>query len=121
VHDRIDGPASAVAVRREGGDWVVVFDGDLDLATAGCLWDRIVEVRRSGRPLVLDLSRTRFMDSSGLKVLLRAYTEQGRVPEAVVLRAPGRAVREVLELAGVCGLFRIEHLPATAATPAAPL
>lgn len=91
------------------GQCVVVVLGELDLFSADDLWEHIEQVRTSGQPIILDLAGTTFMDSTGINLLMRAYDEHGRVPEAVTLRAPSEAVTHTLALAGVDGLFRIER------------
>lgn len=98
-----------ILLDRIDGHCVVVVLGELDLFAADDLWHHIEQVRTSGQPIVLDLAGTTFMDSTGVKLLMRAYDEHGRLPEAVTLRAPSEAVTHTLALAGVDGLFRVEH------------
>ncbi|HEX8804380.1 MAG TPA: STAS domain-containing protein [Acidimicrobiales bacterium] len=101
-------PSYQVSVESVDGECVIVFGGDLDLAASGELWACVEKIRDGGRPVVIDLSGTRFMDSAGVNLLLRAYRAHGQVPEAVVLRSPSEAVRSVLEMTSVTHLFRIE-------------
>jgi anti-anti-sigma factor len=89
--------------------WVV---GDLDRTTA----DRFDEAVRSSiagsGPLVLDLSRVRFLDSSGVRSLVRlGLSMQGR---SLVLRAPSPQVMRVLVLTRLdqVGLWRIDETAA---------
>lgn len=103
-----DKPAFEVDVQSVGGRCVVVFRGELDMDATDDLWRCVDSVRSSGQPVIVDLSGTTFMDSAGIKLLLRAYAAQGQVPEAVTLRAPTDAVTRVLEVTGVRDLFRIE-------------
>lgn len=50
--------------------------GDLDLATAEPLWDEISRLRERGlEKLILDLRRLTFLDSTGLRLLVRAQEE----------------------------------------------
>jgi anti-anti-sigma factor len=95
-----------VRVDDVGGEPAVVVEGEIDLRAAGPFWD-VVSAALATRPprLVIDLADTTFMDSSGLEVLLRAHVALGRLPEAVVLRAPPPTVRRVLDLAGIESLF----------------
>jgi anti-anti-sigma factor len=98
-----------IALERVNGHCVIVFRGDLDMNAEAQLWARIEEVRTSGQPLILDLSQTTFMDSTGIKLLLRAYLAQGRLPEAVTLRAPSTAVTHTIALAGIDAIMHIEN------------
>jgi anti-anti-sigma factor len=85
---------------------VVVVKGEIDLAAAEAFWQAIDRALGNESPrLVIDMVDTTFMDSSGLNVLLRAYTALGRLPEALVLRAPSPVVRRVVALAGLDDLF----------------
>jgi anti-anti-sigma factor len=97
-----------VGLERIDGQCVVVFLGELDLLAVDELWEHIEQVRSSGQPIILDLSGTTFMDSTGIRLLLRAYSADGRVPEAITLRAPSEAVTNTLALAGVDRMFRVD-------------
>jgi anti-anti-sigma factor len=69
--------------------------GDLDLSTAGFL-----EAQLETDPcpsLILDLSELTFLDSAGMRVVLRAIV-QGR---SVTLRAPSPSVERTVRTAGV--------------------
>jgi anti-anti-sigma factor len=107
VHGR--DPSFEIAIEQVGDHSVVVVRGEVDVGATDALWRCVDSVRSSGRPVVIDLAETTFMDVSGIKVLLHTYAAQGRAPEAVTLRAPTDAVTRVLELTGVDDLFRIEH------------
>lgn len=49
--------------------------GELDMATAGALRERLLELGEEGRGVRLDLSELGFVDSSGLQALLAAATQ----------------------------------------------
>jgi anti-sigma B factor antagonist len=57
-----------------GGDWVIAPAGELDIATADNLSDRISQAtaRWTRWRIVVDLAELSFMDSCGLRVLLSA-------------------------------------------------
>jgi anti-sigma B factor antagonist len=85
---------------RSDGTTVLTLHGELDLAYADGLSARLDELRDRGEPVILDLDQLEFVDSSGLRVLLKATqdSEDGawrfqvtRGSEAVVrlLRAAG--------------------------------
>jgi anti-anti-sigma factor len=48
--------------------------GDLDVTSAQALSTRLAELKTTGRPVRLDLSRLGFIDSSGLQAVLLALT-----------------------------------------------
>jgi anti-anti-sigma factor len=61
---------------RTEGDWVrLMLSGELDLAVAEQLESRLGELQGRGCRVVLDLSRLRFIDSTGIALLIRAVAQ----------------------------------------------
>jgi anti-sigma B factor antagonist len=85
--------------------------GALDLATVAILEDELAGLRDAGfQALVVDLSRLVFMDSSGLRLMLR-WTEAADKEGFSIAFVPGRAnVQRVFELTATQQL--IPFLPA---------
>ncbi|WP_169750292.1 STAS domain-containing protein [Streptosporangium amethystogenes] len=83
------------------GVTVVTIGGEFDLATADQVEEFVRRTRRPGDQVVIDLIGTRFMDCSGLNVLLRIRHEVGR--DGGVLRLAGlqREPVRVLRLTGM--------------------
>lgn len=62
--------------RSEIGGFVVVHvTGEVEALTAGRLGDAVTGSLADGRPVVLDLTDVRFLDSAGLSTLLRVTQE----------------------------------------------
>lgn len=104
-----------VAVHSLGGVSVAALRGELDLDTSDRLEDQLQPIRQGSGPAVIDLRGVRFMDSSGLHVIVtlwRALREDGR-SLAVCCGAGG--VRKLLELTALDELLPI-HEDAAAAT-----
>lgn len=94
--------ASMVIDIQEG---VVRAAGELDIHGAPAMHDALHQVRELGAPeVVIDLSGVTFMDSTGLRELLRVASDGQRV----VLRNVPHQVQLLLDLAGVEPLFVIE-------------
>lgn len=98
--------------RSWGADgWSVVeLAGELDLASVALAEAELTRAEREAAGVVLDLRALEFIDSTGLRLVVRAA---GRLHERggrlVVARAP-RAVHRVFELAGIDShLEMIEH------------
>lgn len=94
-------PLTVVSAPDAEGDIVVVASGEVDLATAHGLQEvlrRAAGERQAGAGVVLDCSAVRYLDSTGLRVLvdMRALLGAG-----FVLRAPSPAVRRLLRLTGL--------------------
>ena len=91
----------------EPGVCVLVLCGELDLTTAEEFADAAVHLAATidpGTRLVVDLADVTFMDSTGLRALLRIHAH---AKHALVLRSPRRPVRRVLNLT-VPEMFAIE-------------
>jgi anti-sigma B factor antagonist len=73
--------------------------GELDIGGADQLHQHLQTVAQRGAPLVLDLRRLQFIDSSGLGELVRAVSDarrEGRILEIDATLSP--QVRQVIEL-----------------------
>jgi anti-anti-sigma factor len=74
---------------------VLVIAGEVDLLTAPAVQTALASIAR-GTSVVVDLSETSFMDSSGLRVMLDATRNlDGRVHIACI---PSGAVRRLIDL-----------------------
>ncbi len=84
--------------------------GDLDLTAAETLTDAIDEALGDGaRSLVVDLSRTTFVDSTGLSHLLRARRRADAEHASLrIVAPPGSEARVVIDLTGVGSLLGVE-------------
>ncbi|MGW2212021.1 STAS domain-containing protein [Streptomyces sp. NPDC001781] len=88
---------------------IITVSGQLDADTGLPLQHHLAsQVVHGRRHLVLDLADVPFMDSSGLRVIIRTVNEIRSVDGSVSLAAPSQVVRRVLDLTGVgmtCGIF----------------
>lgn len=93
-----------------GPEGTLALTGELDLHTSAEVDDAVSTMVSEGvTRLVVDMSGLAFVDSSGLRALLRARQALGDATDAVVLRAPSDAVRRLLDLTGLGELFeRVE-------------
>jgi anti-anti-sigma factor len=62
-----------VRSRETEGCVILVLSGELDVAGTQELQDAIEAAQQSGLPLTLDLTNLDFIDSSGIRVLLRLH------------------------------------------------
>lgn len=92
----------------ESGVWVVDLRGDIDIATVPQL-ARILDVAIArDESVILDLAGVEFIDSTGLRELIRAHgrvTAQGR-RLAVTCQPPAAAAR-LISLTGLGTLFEL--------------
>jgi anti-sigma B factor antagonist len=91
---------------KDGGDVVLVMSGEFDLAAAYLVDDRLSEVRSDARNVVLDMRSVTFMDSTGLRSLLRANNLAERSGFAITIVGCSGQVADVIRIAGL-----EHHLP----------
>ena len=83
----------SVSVQTRDGQIVAKIAGELDMATAPIVQDRLRPYAGPGNRLVYDLEEVSFMDSSSLSLF--TSPELG---EQVSIRNPSRAARRLLRL-----------------------
>ena len=102
-----------IDVTRAEAEVVIALGGELDLAGAPRLRDVLVEIlQEPAIDLAFDLSGLRFIDSTGLGVLVGAHR---RLPDGRRLRIlrPTASTYRVLELTGLHTTFEVVDPPAT--------
>jgi anti-anti-sigma factor len=99
--------------RRDGDAWWVRPVGELDLDTAPQLEQELVATREAGAArLVLDLRALTFMDSTGLRLVIR-WDKAAREEGFAFAIVPGEdVVQRVIRLTGMD-----EHLPVAEPPP----
>ena len=100
-----------VSSRMRGGTRVVSVTGEIDLATADEVSAALARREPGEDGLVLDLTTTSFLDSSGIRVLVEAHRagERDGVPFGVV---PGsESIRSLLETTGVAQHLALHDAP----------
>jgi anti-anti-sigma factor len=104
----------------QGDRTLLEVQGRLDGSWADHLADRLSEVVRSGRHRIrLDLSRTTFLSSAGIRVLLIYFKQLKTLQGGLEVWQPSEMVREVLELSGLQALFSGMLVLPAAIAPAA--
>jgi anti-anti-sigma factor len=100
-----------VTVNAEGGDHVLLVQGEVDMESAPRLLDEIQHGLKRGARTVVDLAGVAYIDSSGIAVLVQGLKTAMKRGTEFVLRAPSAQVAAVLKLAQLQQLFRIEPAP----------
>ena len=89
------------------GTPVLEVKGDIDFSTVEKLDRRLREVADQGHKQVLvDLSKVGYMDSEGIKVLIRLRNAMGEDSEVTIKGAKGPVMR-VLQVSGLPRIFNI--------------
>ena len=85
---------------------VIELDGELDIATAPRLAAVLDAMTPNPDHLIIDVSRLKFLDSTGLRLLVRAST---LVAGRIWLEGCSRQVLRLLELTGIEDFFCLEE------------
>jgi anti-sigma B factor antagonist len=98
-------PNQFVGTSEGNGKWSVTVSGEVDLDCADGFKAVVEQVlEQNPREVVFDLSEVRFIDSSGLAVLVDAAN---RVP-VVTVRSPSPAARRVIEISGLAPVLGLQ-------------
>lgn len=97
-----------VVVSRRGHVAVVTVHGELDVATAPEFERAVLDAEREARGLVLDLTPATFLDSTGLKMIVRAAR---RIGEQFTLVCPqaNHAVQRVIRFGGIDDAYAVRE------------
>lgn len=100
-------PLEVVDAALDGAPGVAVR-GELDVASVPNLEHALdAAIRGSAGTFVLDLCDLEFLDSSGLRLLLRARAMLGRDDRALVIVCPPGAARRLFEVVGIADLLSV--------------
>jgi anti-sigma B factor antagonist len=102
-------PILGVSDELVGDVRVVRCVGEIDMATAPALRERISRLQIDGPPhLVVDLSEVTFIDSLGLGALIGAH-KRARVLRGSLIIVPGAAARRVLAATALDRVFDLRE------------
>jgi anti-sigma B factor antagonist len=108
VDEQVVGQDLVLQTERDGARGVITIKGELDAYTAPAVEEQITKLTDAQvTTVVLDLSETSFLDSSGLRAILTAHRRlEGE--GGLLLRAPSEPVVRLLEITGLTDHFRVE-------------
>jgi anti-anti-sigma factor len=92
---------------------VLTQAGELDIATAPRLFERLAPHRRPGREVVLDLREVTFMDCYTLGCIIGAHADSATEGWTLRVLVEAPPVRRLIDLTGAARLLPID-LPAAA-------
>jgi anti-anti-sigma factor len=106
----VDGSERLSINRTEGPGGALHVAGELDAYTAGAL-EELLSGHGSEGDVRVDLSGVTFIDSTGIRAIVRADNELRTADRTLVIVAPSAAVMRLLELTSLDERFRIEPVP----------
>ena len=95
------GKALIIEARQQRGCAIVTVAGEIDIATATRLRERLFELAASGRPLVADLDQVRFIDSAGLSALVGAANRAAAHGGSLHVVCARPQIRQLFRLTGL--------------------
>ena len=106
MDEQVVGPDLVLTTDTEGDRAVIAIKGELDAYTAPGVEEQIANlVGRGINNIVLDLSETGFLDSSGLRAILTAHRRLSSEEGSLALRNPSEPVTRLLEITGLTDQF----------------
>ena len=95
------------------GTRVLAVTGEIDLAMAARFAEELTAlIAGTDGMSVIDLSGVTFIDSSGVRELLKAKRQAEMTKKQLLLLNPSPSCRRVLEVSGVWNEFAVEETPA---------
>jgi anti-sigma B factor antagonist len=95
------GPVTFAVLTAPDGAVSVAIGGDLDIASAPAVRERLLSLLRPGAWLVVDMSAVRYADASGLAVLASTQRRAVLLGGGLRLAAPRPEVAEALTVTGL--------------------
>ena len=89
----------------DDGNRTVTLSGEIDLGSAPAVWDALQPALEDAKRVVVDLSDVRFIDSTGLSVLVRAHRRLSHNGGILVVRSPSEMAGRVLRVTGLDTVF----------------
>lgn len=106
TQDQVTATGLRVEVTDGASSTTVRIHGELDAASAPGLGERLDELSRAGRTLELDLSPTTFIDSAGIRVLVRSLWAAQSAGAALTLVATSPAAENILRITGILDILK---------------
>ncbi len=87
---------------------LVILSGELDVSTAGRLYEELASLTREGMiHVALDLRALEFIDSTGISVLIAEHKRTASAGGELLILTPHRNVRRVFEVSGLMDIFDV--------------
>lgn len=95
--------------RPEGDVWIVKIKGSLNSNTSVEADARIIEAITNGTTkMIIDLTETEFVSSSGLRVFLSTAKQLSKTG-GLVLVNPNKVVKEILDISGFSTIINVQN------------
>ena len=96
-------------VKNVGESVVIAFEGDVDLQTSPKAREALLATCGQGKPVVVDLAKVGYIDSSGVASLVEALQTAKKGGQTLALAAVSEGALRVLKLARLDAVFAIHE------------
>jgi anti-sigma B factor antagonist len=103
-----------LSLRKSANTCIVDIAGDLDLRGSPALRKLLFDALTESPRVVINLSEIRYMDSSGIAVMLEALKNSQKLKREFAMFGMNARVREVFKLTRVLPLFQVFETEAEA-------
>jgi anti-anti-sigma factor len=93
-------------VSHDGDASTVHVTGELDAVSSSALEDLVIETGGDGRTVHLDLTETTFIDSAGIRVLVRAMWALQGAGSRLTVTAVSEPVENILRITGILDVLK---------------
>jgi anti-sigma B factor antagonist len=96
-----------LSIRTSESTRIVDISGDVDLRASPLLMKQLFEALKEAPKVVINLTDIRYIDSSGIAVMLEALKESQRLKRQFVLYGMNGLVHDVFKLTHVIQIFQV--------------
>ena len=101
-----------VSVARQGRRLAVSVEGELDCASSSRLDEKLKdELKDADVELVLDFSEVTFMDSEGIRTLIRAYRRVNDAGGTMSVIGCNTPISRLFAIVGLTGMMNVQSAP----------
>lgn len=97
-----------VDIKQDGRNLVISLEGDLDFTTREGVESEVRRILLQGNDIALDLGRVRFIDSSGVALILSLCEDAELAGVTMRIRSVAPDLMEIFELIGVKNVLSFE-------------
>lgn len=87
----------------------LIVSGEIDASTVDLLSESLDPLPGESGDLTIDMANVRFIDSSGLRVLIQAHQKADKAERRLVIVNPSTIVSRLLDVSGLNGLFTVSR------------
>lgn len=86
---------------------IVHISGEIDAAAAPEVQEYVIPLSKAGANIILDLTKTEYMSSAGLRMLLSVYRQVKAAQAQISLIGVSEDIKDTMSMTGFLGFFTI--------------